>query len=300
MRIVEIFEYNKQWEEIFKKEKSSITNILGEELIQVYHIGSTAIPNIRSKPVIDIMLEVRDVERLDTFNRAFEKLGYETMGEFGIKGRRFYQKGGNKRTHHIHAFEEESQEIERHILFRDYMLAFPEKAQEYSRLKTLLAKVNRNDPEAYNKGKTEFIKKIDYEAKLWAKNKRQYTLKRNKVIGGLEIIEATIQDKFILKNMLEFYLYDISPYKNLDLNSYGQFGYPYLDSYWKEGNRYPFLTKLHKKIIGFALVNNHHYIPDVNYAIAEFFVMKRYRREGIGKVMAFHIFDKFRGTWEIR
>jgi len=90
MRIVKIFEYNKQWEKIFKKEISSITSILGEELIQVYHIVSTAIPNIRSKSVIDIMLEVRDVARLDTFNRTFEKFEYEIMGEFGIKGRRFY------------------------------------------------------------------------------------------------------------------------------------------------------------------------------------------------------------------
>jgi len=125
MRIVEIFEYNKQWEEVFKKEESFITGILGEELIQVYHIGSTAIPNIRSKPVIDIMLEVCNIEKLDAFNKAFEELGYEIMGKFGIKGRRFYQKCGNNRTHHIHAFEKGSQEIERHILFRDYMYSLP-------------------------------------------------------------------------------------------------------------------------------------------------------------------------------
>ena len=80
MRIIEVVEHNNAWEELFKKEVTLIFSFLGDELIQAYHIGSTAIPNIVSKPVIDIILEVYNIEKLDKFNQAFEKFGYEVMG----------------------------------------------------------------------------------------------------------------------------------------------------------------------------------------------------------------------------
>ena len=75
---------------------------------------------LKAKPVIDILPVVRDLEAVDALNRRFEAAGYECMGEFGIKGRRYYRKGGEERTHQIHIFAAANgKEIRRHLAFRD-------------------------------------------------------------------------------------------------------------------------------------------------------------------------------------
>ena len=120
------------------------------------------------------------------------------------------------------------------------------------------------------------------------------------MIDNLEIIETKIEDKAILRNMLELYLYELSKFEKIDSDPHGQFKYPHFDSYWQEKGRHPFWAKLKGKLAGFVLVSDHHYTPKTDYVITEFFVMKRYRRQGIGQAMAFNVFDRFRGVWEIR
>ena len=115
----------------------------------------------------------------------------------------------------------------------------------------------------------------------------------------LEIFTASEQDKPIVRRMLELYQYDLSPFANADLNEHGEFGYAYLDHYWTERGRYPFLATLAGKLVGFALVNTHHYLPESEYSMAEFFVMKRYRRQGFGQKFAVQVFEQHRGTWEV-
>jgi predicted acetyltransferase len=116
----------------------------------------------------------------------------------------------------------------------------------------------------------------------------------------LEIFVASEQDKPIVRRMLELYQYDLSPFANADLNEHGEFGYAYLDHYWTENGRYPFLAKLAGKFVGFALVNTHHYLPESEYSMAEFFVLQRYRRQGLGQKFAVHVFEQHCGTWEVR
>ncbi|MFD3262223.1 GrpB family protein [Paenibacillus lentus] len=81
--------------------------ILQDDLVNSFHIGSTSVPGLKAKPITDILLVVKDIGGLDTFSAQFENLGYEVMGEFGIKGRRYFRKGGDDRTHQIHAFQYE-------------------------------------------------------------------------------------------------------------------------------------------------------------------------------------------------
>jgi predicted acetyltransferase len=100
--------------------------------------------------------------------------------------------------------------------------------------------------------------------------------------------------------MLELYQYDLSPFAHTDLNQDGEFGYAHLDRYWSDPGRYPFLAKVAGKLIGFALVNTHHHVPGSDYSMAEFFIMKRYRRRRFGRVFALHVFDTCRGLWEVR
>ena len=129
----------------------------------MHHIGSTAVPNIHAKPVIDILLVVQKHAELDAKQAAMEALGYEARGEGGIPGRRFFRRDNKDgdRTHQVHAFEADSPQIARHLAFRDYMIAHPGIAQEYSALKQKLAAEHPNDIEAYMDGKDAFIHEID-------------------------------------------------------------------------------------------------------------------------------------------
>ena len=103
-RIVEVVPHDPNWEKIFKEEAKKIKKIFKEIFIDIHHIGSTAIPLIKAKPIIDIMVEVEDINKVDIYNKQMEELGYVALGEYGIPKRRFFQKGGNKRTHHVHIF----------------------------------------------------------------------------------------------------------------------------------------------------------------------------------------------------
>ena len=160
-RIVEVIPHNPNWEQKFKAEAKKIEGIFEEIFVNIYHIGSTAIPLVKAKPVIDIMVEVKDINKVDSYNKQMEELGYEALGEYGITKRRFFQKGGDNRTHHVHIFEKGSPQIKRHIDFKDYLIPHPEIAGEYSRLKEKLAKKYRYDIDKYQEGKDNFIKKID-------------------------------------------------------------------------------------------------------------------------------------------
>ena len=118
----------------------------------------------------------------------------------------------------------------------------------------------------------------------------------------IELIEASKADKMILKNMIELYNYDLSEYENRDLNEHGLYDYSYLDNYWTEKDRYPFIIRVDDKLAGFVLVNKHSVVTSspTDYAIAEFFVLKKYRKRGIGKIVAFEVFNKFQGNWEVK
>jgi GrpB-like predicted nucleotidyltransferase (UPF0157 family) len=163
MRKVEVVPHNLQWRSIFHTESQYITNALGENAIAIHHIGSTAIDTIYAKPIIDFLVEVKDINQVDDRNLEMQSLGYEVMGEFGIKDRRFFRKDNQAgiRTHHIHTFEINSAQIIRHLAFRDYMCAHPDVAQKYSDLKRKLAAEYLNDIAGYQDGKDEFIKEID-------------------------------------------------------------------------------------------------------------------------------------------
>lgn len=165
-RRVEVVSYNSNWKEMYKEESEKIKNILNDIIINIHHIGSTAIPGIKAKPVIDILVEVKDIEAVDKYDNKMKELGYEAMGEYGIPKRRFFRKEGNKRTHHVHIFQVGNEEIERHINFKEYLIAHPDKGREYSKLKEKLANKYTYDVENYINGKSDFIEEIDRKAKL--------------------------------------------------------------------------------------------------------------------------------------
>ncbi|WP_319422968.1 GrpB family protein [Pleurocapsa sp. FMAR1] len=163
---VEVVPYNPQWKKAFNAESEKLIAALAENLVFIHHIGSTAIPNIHAKPIIDFLIEVKNIDLITEQTSAIEKLGYEAMGEFGLSGRRYFRKENPSgiRTHHVHIYETNSPEIKRHLAFRDYMIAHPENAEQYSQLKQELAQKHPYNIEGYMDGKNEFVKRMEKKA----------------------------------------------------------------------------------------------------------------------------------------
>jgi GrpB-like predicted nucleotidyltransferase (UPF0157 family) len=160
-RTVEIVNYDATWPEAFANEAQLIKEALAGPKVDILHIGSTAVPGMPAKPIIDILLVVDSLICLDQSDSNLRRLGYAGHGEFGIAGRRFYSKGGDNRTHHLHAFESGSPEIDRLLRFRDFLRESEETAKDYTTLKLNLAQKHKHDPLAYSEAKSEFIHDID-------------------------------------------------------------------------------------------------------------------------------------------
>lgn len=169
MRKVDVVSHDPNWRKVFEVESRQITDTLGKNVVAIHHIGSTAILGIYAKPIIDLLVEVKDIVKLDQQNSLMESLGYSVMGEFGIPGRRYFRKNdqAGNRTHHVHTFKVDSEQVERHLAFRDYMIAHPDDAQRYSKLKRKLARKYPTNIDRYMDGKDEFIKEMDKNAAQW-------------------------------------------------------------------------------------------------------------------------------------
>ena len=117
----------------------------------------------------------------------------------------------------------------------------------------------------------------------------------------ISITPISINEKEILRNLLEKYEYDNSQYESTDVNDCGLYGYKYLDHYWTDKNRYAYFIKANNKLAGFIMIDDYLYYNEIksNYCISEFFVMKKYRRMGVGKYAVKYIVNKYRGKWQI-
>jgi len=167
-RQIQVVPYDPMWPARFRAEALRLRSLLGDNAVAFHHIGSTAIPEIMSKPIIDILVEVRDLAGVDALDEKMKRHGYLPKGEFGIPGRRYFRKGTDtQHTHHVHIFQTGDPHIERHIIFRDYLRAHPDEAQAYSRLKEELARKFPEDAEGYMDGKEGFIQEIEKKAKIW-------------------------------------------------------------------------------------------------------------------------------------
>ena len=154
--------YNPEWSVEYGKESALIKQILKENCIALYHIGSTSVPGLAAKPIIDIMGVVRSLQDVDAAEKDFTALGYECLGEFGIEGRRYFRKGGDERTHQIHIFQKDNLDnIIRHLAFRSYLLTNDTVRKEYGNLKRVLAERYPYDIEKYCDGKDEFVKNAE-------------------------------------------------------------------------------------------------------------------------------------------
>lgn len=161
--------HDPHWAQLYQEEKQRLSHALGYLIIAIEHIGSTAIPNIVAKPVIDIMLGVRSLHDIDQHViQSIEQLDYRYMPQYeiGMPFRRFFQKDNmnGTRTHHIHLVEISHSFWTDHLLFRDYLRTHPDSAKAYEQLKQKLAQ-QFTDTNAYAFAKTDFCKEILRKAK---------------------------------------------------------------------------------------------------------------------------------------
>ena len=163
---VQLKQYNPKWEELFKYESRLISSAISNLLVDIQHIGSTAIPNIVAKPIIDIAGAIDSLENIDKIIVPLYGIGYTYRGEQGIPGRHLFVKGGEGyRTHHFHIMQKDHYEWKKHILFREYMREHPQEAKQYSELKQKLFIKYGNDREKYTDSKSDFIENIIEKAK---------------------------------------------------------------------------------------------------------------------------------------
>lgn len=167
---VMIKKHSEKWSQMYEHESCLIKDILGDELVDIHHIGSTSVSGLKAKPIIDIMPVVKSIEKVDLFNKQMEQIGYESLGEFGIKGRRYFRKGAGNRTHQIHVFQIDNQiDIDRHLAVRDYLRTHSDDARQYGDLKEDLANEFPNDIQSYADGKDSFVKELEQKALVWYK-----------------------------------------------------------------------------------------------------------------------------------
>ncbi|ALC81196.1 MULTISPECIES: GrpB family protein [Bacillus] len=172
MRKVEVKPYNEKWLSMFEEEANTLHKIFGPEIIDIHHIGSTSVNGLKAKPIIDIMPVVRDINQIDSFNKTMVAIGYEPKGENGIFQRRYFQKGGDNRTHHVHIYQLGNSEIDRHLAFRDYLRAHPDATKKYGDLKEDLSQRFPYTIELYIKGKEQLVLEIEQKAVPWYRSSR--------------------------------------------------------------------------------------------------------------------------------
>lgn len=118
----------------------------------------------------------------------------------------------------------------------------------------------------------------------------------------IEIIPAKIEQKPIIANLLELYAYDFTEFFDFDIGDNGFYGYEWLHLYWTEPNRFPYFIYVDEKLAGLVLVQKGSPISDDKeiYDIAEFFIMRKYKRKKIGTNVAIKVWEMFKGNWQVR
>ncbi len=174
---IAISPYDPSWPEAFRQEREHLRLCLPIDLLgRIEHFGSTAVPGLAAKPIVDILVEVTDLQATrDRSAPLLESQGYDYFWRptHGDDGPPFYawfikrQPRTGARTHHIHMVEGQFAEHWDRLLFRDYMIGHPDVAKEYEGLKFRLASVSTQDRVAYTRGKTEFIVKVTEQARRY-------------------------------------------------------------------------------------------------------------------------------------
>lgn len=173
---VELVPHSLEWAAMAGAEIARISPAFGANLIAIHHIGSTAIPGICAKPILDLLPEMIALNVVEEAKFALENLGYEWWGEYGIAGRRYCTRNdaiSGRRLVQLHCFQNGSPEIEKHLAFRDYLRAHSDEALAYDREKRRCRELHPDDSHAYTDAKTAWIQSAMPRAFAFYGNQRK-------------------------------------------------------------------------------------------------------------------------------
>lgn len=167
---IRIVDYDPEWPGAFNSIKQVIERTVGDLALRIEHVGSTSIPGLSAKPIIDLDVVIPSYEELPEVVAQLVTLGYIHEGELGVKGREAFKRSGidvpldgtgkTWPSHHLYVCPQDGEGLVRHLAFRDYMRAHPEEIAQYEEVKRLLAEQYPYDGEAYTDGKTAYIEGI--------------------------------------------------------------------------------------------------------------------------------------------
>ena len=153
--------YHKEWAEAFGVEKESLKNLLGDTVLDIQHVGSTSVPGLAAKPIIDMLMAVKSLEEVQIMRTLLENAGYEYRENGSSEEQVLFVKGPEEmRTHYLHITELNSPVWQHDLAFRDYLRSHPETVAEYENLKNELMSKYADNRAEYTAGKDAFIKSI--------------------------------------------------------------------------------------------------------------------------------------------
>ena len=157
-----VLPYDERWKKDFLAIKAELAAALGPLALRIEHVGSTSVPSLSAKPIIDIDVVIQDYSVFEEVVSALGRIGYQHEGDLGIAGREAfkYDRKEHLRKHHLYVCPEDSPELKRHIAFRDYLRTHPDAVREYSMIKEEGAKKYPNDIDGYIAYKSPFIERI--------------------------------------------------------------------------------------------------------------------------------------------
>ena len=157
---VSLAEYDQAWVDAFKAERDRLQEILNDRIVGIEHVGSTAIPGICAKPIIDIAVAVNNLHLADVFSPDMVRIGYDDAGDGGVPGQRIFGRGPRIRTHLVHVVVAGSQDWKNYLSFRDTLARDSELAAEYDLLKRSLAARFPHDRRSYTREKSKFVEQV--------------------------------------------------------------------------------------------------------------------------------------------
>jgi putative hydrolase of the HAD superfamily len=199
----EISPWTEEWTHQYEIESEALKQIFFDELLGIHHVGSTSVKSIGyAKPIIDILIIVKNIERVNLYNELMIKADYRVRGENGIHGRRYFTKG-DPRTHHVHIYQHDDSNILKYLDFKEYLIAHPQEGETYGKLKLdILKSISQ---EEYQQEKEVRMAKMLKEALRWGESKRNQLfslkLKQDTSLGNMNIsavlfdLDGTLLDR---------------------------------------------------------------------------------------------------------